>query len=142
MQYYRQNCSKILHSSKYFTVYDETTRCTLCTLYVVNVECEIFRYAILWTKLNLSKKNQTFSQLTLLTVVIPNFRPFRSISYRFLDNIFGQPKFCKMLAHRPICFGYMTKTNQIAGEAYRTSLDSKIEDMKPGSACPTKNSKI
>ena len=37
----------------------------------------------------------------------------------------------------PICFGYMPKTNQIAGKAYQTSLDSKIEDLKPGSTCPT-----
>ena len=37
----------------------------------------------------------------------------------------------------------MPKTNQIAAKAYRTSLDSKIEDLKPGSACPapTKNEK-
>ena len=34
------------------------------------------------------------------------------------------------------CFGYMPKTNQIARNAYQTSLDSKIENMKPGSACP------
>ena len=35
------------------------------------------------------------------------------------------------------------KTNQIVGKAYRTSLDSKIEDLKPGSTCPapTKNEK-
>ena len=42
-----------------------------------------------------------------------------------------------MPTRRQICFGYMPKTNQIAGKkAYRTSLDSKIEDLKPVSACP------
>ena len=41
-----------------------------------------------------------------------------------------------MPASWPICFGYMPKTNPIAGNAYQTSLDSKIEDLKPGSACP------
>ena len=41
-----------------------------------------------------------------------------------------------MPACQPICFGYMPKTNQIAGKAYRTSLDSKIEDLKPSLACP------
>ena len=37
----------------------------------------------------------------------------------------------------------MPKTNQIARKAYRTSLDRKIEDLKPGSTCsaPTKNNK-
>ena len=37
----------------------------------------------------------------------------------------------------------MPKTNQIAGTAYRISLYCKIEDLKPGSACPapTKNEK-
>ena len=29
----------------------------------------------------------------------------------------------------------MPKTNQIEGKAYRTSLDSQIDDLKPGSAC-------
>ena len=36
---------------------------------------------------------------------------------------------------QPIYFGYMPKTNQIAGKAYQTSLYSKIEHLKPGSAC-------
>ena len=45
-----QNIS--LKQAKYFTVYDETSMCTLCTLYVVNVQkCKIFRYAMLQTKL-------------------------------------------------------------------------------------------
>ena len=72
--------------------------------------------------------------------MIANFGPFRSISRRCRDNIFGRPellrKFFKMTARRPICFGYMPKTNQIVGKAYQTSLDGKIEDLKPGSACP------
>ena len=48
-----------------------------------------------------------------------------------------------MPACQPNCFGYMPKTNQIAGKAYHTSLESKIEDLNPGSACPapTKNEK-
>ena len=46
-----------------------------------------------------------------------------------------------MPAHRPICFGYMPKTNQITGKAYQTSLDSKIEGLRPCSTCQsqTKN---
>ena len=35
---------------------------------------------------------------------------------------------------RPICLGYMPKTNQIAGKGYRTNLYSKIEHLNPGSA--------
>ena len=37
----------------------------------------------------------------------------------------------------------MPKTNPIVRKAYRTSLYNKIEDLKPGSACPapTKNEK-
>ena len=35
-----------------------------------------------------------------------------------------------------ICFGYIPKANQTARKAYQTSSDSKIEDLKPGSACP------
>ena len=44
--------------------------------------------------------------------------------------------------------GYMLKTNQIAGKAYPISLESKIEDLNPGSTCPAptksekKNTKI
>ena len=41
-----------------------------------------------------------------------------------------------MSANWAIWFGYMPKTNPIAGKAYQTSLDRKIEDLKPGSACP------
>ena len=40
-----------------------------------------------------------------------------------------------MPAHQPIYFVYMPKTNQIVEKAYQTSLDSKIEKLKPGSAC-------
>ena len=52
-------------------------------------------------------------------------------------------EFCKMPARQPICFGYMPKSNQIVGKAYQTTLYSKIEDLKPGSAfpAPTKNEK-
>ena len=39
--------AKYLTQAKYFTVYDETTMCTLFPLYVVNVQkCKIFRYAM------------------------------------------------------------------------------------------------
>ena len=59
-------------------------------------------------------RDSIFGQAAIL---IPNFGPFRSISYRFRDNIFGLTKilrkFCKIPARRPICFGYMPKTNQI-----------------------------
>ena len=41
-----------------------------------------------------------------------------------------------MSANRTIWFGYMPKTNRIAGKAYQTSLDRKIEDLMPGSTCP------
>ena len=44
--------------------------------------------------------------------------------------------FRKMSANRAIWYGYMPKTNPIAGKAYKTSLDKKIEDLKLGSACP------
>ena len=42
-----------------------------------------------------------------------------------------------------ICFGYVPETSQIAEKADQTSLDSKIEDLKPGLAClePTTNKK-
>ena len=43
---------------------------------------------------------------------------------------------------RQICFGYIPKTNQIAGKAYQTTLYSKIEHLKPGSACPAPTKKI
>ena len=42
-----------------------------------------------------------------------------------------------MPARKQICFGYMPKTNQIVGKTYQTSLDSRIEDLKPSLACPT-----
>ena len=43
-----KTAAKYFTPAKYFTVYDETTRCTLGTVYVVNEqEWEIFRYAIL-----------------------------------------------------------------------------------------------
>ena len=83
-----------------------------------------------------------------------NFLPIWSqISVRFAlsltvsETIFWSTKtlrkFSKMPAHRPICFGYMPKTNHIAGKAYQTSFYRKIEHLKPGSACPapTKNEK-
>ena len=39
--------AKYFTQAKYFTVYDETKMCTLCPLYVVNVQkCKIFRYAM------------------------------------------------------------------------------------------------
>ena len=43
-----KTAAKYSTQAKYFTVYDGTTRSTLCTLFVVNVEeCKIFRYAML-----------------------------------------------------------------------------------------------
>ena len=47
-----KTAAKYSTQAKYFTVYDETTRCTLHTLYKVNIEeYEIIRHAILKTKL-------------------------------------------------------------------------------------------
>ena len=87
---------------------------------------------------------QSFSKVTVLILLNPNFRPFRSFSYRFRDSIFGRPKFCTNFAKCSAnLFWIYAKTNQIAEKAYRTSLHSKIEDLKHGSACPapTKNGK-
>ena len=49
-----KTAAKYFTQAKYFSfiLYDVTTKCTLCTVYVVNVEeSEIFRYAILKIKL-------------------------------------------------------------------------------------------
>ena len=43
-----KSARKYFTQSKYLTVYDETTMCTLFSLYVVNVQkCKIFCYAML-----------------------------------------------------------------------------------------------
>ena len=74
----------------------------------------------------------------------PQFLLYRSIWTVSKTAFLVNKNFAQILqkpTRRPICFGYMPKTNQIAGTAYRTSLYCKIEDLMPGSACPapTKN---
>ena len=80
-----------------------------------------------------------FENLNLLTNVIPNFCPFPR--EHFWSNKILL-KFGKMPARRPICFGYMQKTNQIAGKAYRTTLDSKRKFTENLTLIKDKRSKV
>ena len=74
--------------------------------FVLDVRCLRLVYILSMTgllctvqKLNYIIWGGDFENFNLLTHGIPNFCPFCSISYRFRDSIFGQPKFtkfCKM----------------------------------------------
>ena len=104
-----KTAAKYFTQAKYFTVYYETTttKCSLCTLYVVNVEeCKIFHSSTNINKLFLAqnckstilkffikfKMLETFGYLTLLTLVIPIFCPFcsnferRCIDFRVIQD--------------------------------------------------------
>ena len=83
-------------------------------------------HCVWWNKLLLS--------IVCYRIIIDNLWMWHhqnQCNYSLVDQ-----KFWKVSAKRATWFGYMPKTNQIAAKVYRTSLDRKIEDLKPGSACP------
>ena len=55
--------------------------------------CRFMKFLKFWIFHKILNFTQNF-KLLLRSLVISNFRPFCSISYRFWDSFFGWPKFC------------------------------------------------